>query len=176
MVTLGDPWHPLDELLYTTPMKWILFCDVYISISGNPQKHVQGLAQWTLVTLGRNLMYNNNKINSLLWGLYIYLQLATKILQEITQWALLPLVKNLIYNTNNKNFLFVGFIYQSSVTNLRNCLEVDQWYYDDIWDHKNLHPRNNLPQTCGVRKLVCTVWIRPTDNFLTHPMTSFRIN
>ena len=41
---------------------------------------------------------------------------------------------------------------------------------------KNGHPCHNLTQTYRERKIVCPVWIQPTDNFLTHPRTSFRIN
>ena len=42
--------------------------------------------------------------------------------------------------------------------------------------YKNWHPHHDIPQTCRESKPVCTVWIFPTDNFITHPRTSFRIN
>ena len=40
----------------------------------------------------------------------------------------------------------------------------------------SITPRQELPQTCWVIKLVYPVWIRPTDNLKSHPKTSFRIN
>ena len=40
----------------------------------------------------------------------------------------------------------------------------------------NWHPFNKLPQTCGVRKYVCPVWIPPKDSFQSHPRTSIGIN
>ena len=32
LVPLGDPWCPLDQILYTTPKKGTVFCEVYISM------------------------------------------------------------------------------------------------------------------------------------------------
>ena len=40
----------------------------------------------------------------------------------------------------------------------------------------NRRHHNELPQTYGESKYICTVWIRPTENLLTHPKTSYRIN
>ena len=40
----------------------------------------------------------------------------------------------------------------------------------------NRHPHHDRSQTCGGSKSVCPVWIWPTDNFLTHTRTSFKIN
>ena len=44
-----------------------------------------------------------------------------------------------------------------------------------VWT-PNFHPCHYPPQTCGGNKSVCPVWIRPTDNFLTHLGESFSIN
>ena len=41
---------------------------------------------------------------------------------------------------------------------------------------KNCHPCHNLPQTYRGSKYVCTIWIRLTENFITHPRKNFRIN
>ena len=43
--------------------------------------------------------------------------------------------------------------------------------YPDNW-----HPLHDLPQTCGGRKYLYPVCIRSTENFQSHPSTSFRIN
>ena len=60
--------------------------------------------------------------------------------------------------------------------NLSNSLESNNFIDDDRFNHKNRQPCHNLPQTCAGSKSVCQVWIRPTDNFLAQPRTSFRIN
>ena len=41
---------------------------------------------------------------------------------------------------------------------------------------KNRHPHHDLTQTCMGSKYICPVLIYPTENFLTHPKKSFRIN
>ena len=66
-------------------------------------------------------------------------------------------------------------IYKSPVTNLINYLEYNQCINDEKWNHKNCHPLHDLTQTCSGRKSVRLLWIQPTENFLTHPRTSFRI-
>ena len=40
----------------------------------------------------------------------------------------------------------------------------------------NWNPHHNLPKTCRGRKSICPICVSPTDNFQTHPSTSFRIN
>ena len=62
------------------------------------------------------------------------------------------------------------------MSNLRNLLEANQYIDCNRCNHKNRHPRHNLPKTYGGRKPVCPVWIYPTEHFLSHPRTSFRIN
>ena len=64
----------------------------------------------------------------------------------------------------------------ANLKKLRNCLESNQCIDDTRFNHKKRHPCHDLPQTCGGRKSVCPVWIRPTENLQSHPMTSFRIN
>ena len=59
--------------------------------------------------------------------------------------------------------------------NLRNFLEANQCIDDDRWNIKNRHPCHELQPTCGGSKSICTVWIRPTEDFLTHLGTSFSI-
>ena len=68
------------------------------------------------------------------------------------------------------------FIYQYRVKHLRNLLEANQCNDDNRCNHKNRHPRHDLPQTFGGMESTCPVWIRPTENLLTHPRKSFRIN
>ena len=81
----------------------------------------------------------------------------------LTQWAFVSLVKTHTYTTSNLN-------------NLRKCLK-DNWYIgDNMCNHKNRHPCHNLPQACRGRKSAWPVWIRTTDNLLSHLSTSFRIN
>ena len=42
--------------------------------------------------------------------------------------------------------------------------------------YKNRHSNQDFPQTCRGSKSVFPVWIRTTENLITHPMKSFRIN
>ena len=44
-----------------------------------------------------------------------------------------------------------------------------------VWT-PNRPPRHELPQSCRERKSACPIYIRPTDNLLTQPRTSLRIN
>ena len=81
----------------------------------------------------------------------------------MTWWHLFLLCPTLTYTTANLN-------------NLSNCLEANQCIDGNRLKHKKLHPHHNIHQTCGGRKYVYLVWMRPIDNFLTHPSTSFRIN
>ena len=37
------------------------------------------------------------------------------------------------------------------------------------------NPCQDLPESFEGIKLICLIWIFPTDNFLTHPSTSLRI-
>ena len=60
--------------------------------------------------------------------------------------------------------------------NLSNYLEANKCIDDNRWNKKNRHPCHELPKTCGGRKSVYLVWIRPTDNLVTHPRRIFRIN
>ena len=46
---------------------------------------------------------------------------------------------------------------------------------EQVWT-LNRHPHHDLPQTCGGRKYICLFLIQPTDNFQTHPRTSYSIN
>ena len=87
----------------------------------------------------------------------------TKKCKGLNQWAFVSLGLTLTYTT-------------TTVSNLRNCLESNQCIDDTMQNNQNWHPRHDLPQICGGNKSVCPVWIHITDNFLTHPRTSFRIN
>ena len=64
----------------------------------------------------------------------------------------------------------------SNLKNLINWIEDNKFIDYERWNHKNRHPRHNLPKTCGGSKSVCPVWIHSTENLLTHLRTSFRIN
>ena len=83
--------------------------------------------------------------------------------EGLTQWEFVPLGLILTYTTSNLN-------------NLRNYLEANPCIEDNRWNHKNRHSNHDLPQTCGGRIYICQVWIRPTENSLKHPRTSFSIN
>ena len=61
-------------------------------------------------------------------------------------------------------------------SNLKNCLESNQCIDGNRWNHKNRHPRHDLPQSCGGVKSVCPVWIWPTENLQSRLRESFRIN
>ena len=61
-------------------------------------------------------------------------------------------------------------------SNLRNCLEANQFIEYDMWIHKKRHPHHDLPQACKERKYIFLVWIWPTENLQLHPRTIFRIN
>ena len=54
-------------------------------------------------------------------------------------------------------------------SNLMNCLEANQGIYWERYNHKNRHPHQNLPKTCGGRKSACLVWILSTDNLKAQP-------
>ena len=73
-------------------------------------------------------------------------------------------------------FLLKLIIIILTTMSLSNCLEYDRFIDDDRLSHKNRHPRHDLPKTCRVSKSICPVWIRPNENFLTHPRKSFRVN
>ena len=60
--------------------------------------------------------------------------------------------------------------------NFWNVLEANQCIDNDRWNHKKWHPCHDLPQTCRGRKYICPVWIRPTEDFLTHLRKNFRVN
>ena len=79
--------------------------------------------------------------------------------EGLTQWDFVTLGKTLTYTTSNLN-------------NLSNCLESNQCIDGNRCNNKNWHPRHGLPQTCGGRKFVCQVWMRPTDNFQKHSLWS----
>ena len=83
--------------------------------------------------------------------------------EGLTQWGFVTLGTTLAYITSN-------------LDHLRNCLEANQCIDGNRWNHKNLHPLHNLPQTCGGSKYVYMVFIHPTDNFPSHTMKIFRIN
>ena len=70
---------PLGRRLSITPTKLKVFFDVYKYIGKYPQKKLQVLTQWDLVSLGSpwcplvslgmTLIYNPNKRKSILWSL-----------------------------------------------------------------------------------------------------------
>ena len=91
-----------------------------------------------------------------------YWDWSQNICEVLTQWAFVPLGIKLTHITLNLN-------------NLRNFPEGNKCIDINIWNHKNRYPHHKIPQTCGGRKSIRTVWIRPTDNFLTNPRTSFGI-
>ena len=65
---------------------------------------------------------------------------------------------------------------QQKLSKWKNCLESNQCIDYNKWNHKNRHLFRNLLQTCAGSKSICPVWIRPTENLLPHPRTSFSIN
>ena len=81
----------------------------------------------------------------------------------LKHWFFVHLMPKLTYTTSNFN-------------NLRNCLESNKFIDGNRWNPPNQQPVQNLPQTFRGSKYVCTVWIRLTENFQSHPRTSFRIN
>ena len=83
--------------------------------------------------------------------------------EVLTQWEFVALGQTLTYTTSNFN-------------NLRNWLEIKQYIDGNMCNYKNQHPHHDLAKTCGARKCVCPVYIRPTDNLKSHPRKSFRIN
>ena len=62
---------PLVRYLSRPATNGTVSCEVYVSIYKNPPKCFHGLTQWALFPLGTTIIYNINKKNSLLWGLYI---------------------------------------------------------------------------------------------------------
>ena len=68
--------------------------------------------------------------------------------ERLTQWDFVTFGPTLTHTTSN-------------LKNLRNLLEANKCIDDNIWNLKKWHPRHDLPQTCGGRKSVCLVWIRP---------------
>ena len=81
----------------------------------------------------------------------------------LTQWEFLSLGPKLIYK--NENLKNLGWL---------------TWIQSIYWwlqvNHKNCHPHHDLPKTYRGIKAVCTVWIRPTENFITHPRYNGSIN
>ena len=88
---------------------------------------------------------------------------SLNICEGLIQWYFVPLGPTLTY----KN---------SSLNNLINWHELNQYINCGRCNHKNRHSRHDLPQACRGNKSVCQVWIKPTGNFQSYPRTSFRIN
>ena len=98
-------------------------------------------------------MQDSHKMNcpQLFWQIKIY-----------GEYLLLSLLKLMKITINRKN---LGWLTWSHLI---------YWWWQV--QSQNRHPCHILPQTCGVSKAVCLIWIWPTDNFLTHSRTSYRIN
>ena len=92
---------------------------------------------------------------------YLYYSLNND--EELTWWAFAPLGPTFTYKTSNLN-------------NLSSFLESNQCIDCDRCNHKNWHPLQNLTKAYGGSKYVCPVWILPTDDLLSYPRKSFRIN
>ena len=96
----------------------------------------------------------------------------TIVFKGLTQWAFVTLGTKLIYKTENLPTL-------TTKTNWMK-LGILNWIQSINWLQKveshNRHPYHDIPQTCGGSKSICPILIRPTENFPTHPRTSFMIN
>ena len=75
---------------------------------------------------------------------------------------------------NKKNLRWLTWI-QSQWTWGTDLNPIHALMTTDIMN-KNRHPYHNLPKTCRGRNSVCTVCIRNTENLLTQPRISLRIN
>ena len=64
----------------------------------------------------------------------------------------------------------------ANMNNLTSCLDDNKFIYGNRWNLKKRHSHHNLQQTFRGIKSVCTVWIRLTEHFQSHPRTSFSMN
>ena len=107
--------------------------------------------------------YNNKEVFTNMKIKQTTLRFNTKHLQELTQCTLMPLWQTLTYTTENlKNLnIFLGS---------NQCID---WFG---WNHITVILATTFHKSVGGSKSVCLVCIRPTDNFQSHPRTSFSIN
>ena len=123
---------------------------------------------WPLVPLGRIVFWRPNFLTKLrqqtnMTSCWKYLDQKQNNCKGLIQWAFVPLGLTLSYTTSN-------------MKNLWNCLEANQCFDENRWNHNNWHPCNNLTHTRRRRKSICPVWISPIDNLITHPRTICSIN
>ena len=98
---------------------------------------------------------------------------------RLNQCDCVPLGPKLVYtNTNVPTLTTKTRINYSSLGAFSNKVnnELGELGIIDLNPVNVLMKIGELPQTCGVSKSICPIWIRPTDNFLTHSRTSSSIN
>ena len=144
---------PLGPTLIYKPNQKKIFCDVYKSRT--PKK-------WTIFC---GVYKSITPTKRIIFCCVYKARTPTKGIIFCDDYKYIKLTKLTIfcdvYNSISNN--------PPKMSNLSNFLESKQCIDWNRCNHKNRHPRHDLPQTCGGSKSVCTVWIHPTENFESHP-------